>query len=114
MGTIEKRILPRRPRYKDSDLDDRTLRHEIWQLCHECWNTVRSEECLTHERLEELKTQLRTECLQEPSTQDCVEELSGEEKHKYTETLLGQERRPSMEKILKDLIRTKYRYGVGL
>lgn len=108
------------PTYEDSD-PDAELKRDIWRLSRRCCQDtiVSSEKCLakvlTHwqERLEELRTRSRMEWREEPSTWECLERLLTEEKQKYTKMLSMQERRPSMQEVLKDLIRTKYRHGVG-
>ncbi len=64
----------------------------------------------------------RDDCLKELSEQECPErdflvwncldKLTDEGKQKYMEKLLMQKERPSMERVVEELIRIKYRHSV--
>jgi len=90
-GAVQGRMMaqkrPAKPKF-NLEGPDLKLKDDMWSLCLKCWVFVRKKEDL--------------------------ERLSMPEKLEYLERVIKQERRPTMQAVLKELIRMKYRHDVGL
>jgi len=94
-GAISNEKLPNKPSFNSGDPNAK-LKDDIWSTCLNCWIIVTSKKCLGGLSTRQL------------------DKLSTEENKIYTDKLFLQERRPSMEDVLRDLISTKYRHGVQI